>query len=148
MTLIFKGDVLQFVCGWTPPTMNDEWTKICGTTNRGACPSSFPTNSGWFTPRWIHYPRGDSCVQGEGVFLGNPKDSVWEDWGNFREHQGRLGESPPPLKNLIKQQLPQVSGKQKLRQYDMDSVFLLQCTLVGTCYMNIVTLNNIHKISS
>ena len=20
-------------------------------------------------------------VQGEGVFLGNPKDSVWEDWG-------------------------------------------------------------------
>ena len=21
-------------------------------------------------------------VQGEGVFLGNPKDSVWEDWGS------------------------------------------------------------------
>ena len=22
---------------------------------------------------------------GEGVFLGNPKNSVWEDWGNLRE---------------------------------------------------------------
>ena len=22
-------------------------------------------------------------VQGEGLFLGNPKDSVWEDWGTL-----------------------------------------------------------------
>ena len=22
-------------------------------------------------------------VQGEGVFLGNPRDSVWEDWGTL-----------------------------------------------------------------
>ena len=27
-------------------------------------------------------------VQGEEVFLGNPKDSVWEDWGT---EQGTLG---------------------------------------------------------
>ena len=31
--------------------------------------------------------------KGSGVFLGNPKDSVWEDWGT---EQGRLG-NPPPL---------------------------------------------------
>ena len=29
---------------------------------------------------------------GGGGTLGNPKDSVWEDWGT---EQGRLGESPP-----------------------------------------------------
>ena len=35
----------------------------------------------------IRFLRGG--VQGEGVFLGNPKDSVWEDWGtvgNSREY--------------------------------------------------------------
>ena len=30
--------------------------------------------------------KGGGGVQGEGVFLGNPKDSVWEDWGFLREH--------------------------------------------------------------
>ena len=34
-------------------------------------------------------------VQGEGVFLGNPKDSVWEDWGTF----GKIREDyHPPLR--------------------------------------------------
>ena len=27
-------------------------------------------------------------VQGEGVFLGNPKDSVWEDWGTLGKIRG------------------------------------------------------------
>ena len=39
------------------------------------------------------------------MFLGNPKDSVWEDWGtlgNIREDLGKMnGESPPPLKNPV-----------------------------------------------
>ena len=38
-------------------------------------------------------------VQGEGVFLGNPKDSVWEDWGTL----GNIRETPPlgpPLTTL------------------------------------------------
>ena len=39
---------------------------------------------------WDHRVlKGPGGVQGEGVFLGNPKDSVWEDWGtlgNLREH--------------------------------------------------------------
>ena len=30
-------------------------------------------------------------VQGEGVFLGKPKDSVWEDWGIL----GKIRETPP-----------------------------------------------------
>ena len=30
--------------------------------------------------------------KGEGMFLGNPKDSVWEDWGTL----GNIRE-PPPL---------------------------------------------------
>ena len=29
----------------------------------------------------VGFLRG-KVVQGEGVFLGNPKDSVWEDWGS------------------------------------------------------------------
>ena len=33
-----------------------------------------------------------------GVNARKPKDSVWEDWGS---EQGRLRESPSPLKNLI-----------------------------------------------
>lgn len=37
-------------------------------------------------PRFVVFLRGG--VQREGVFLGNPKDSVWEGWGtlvNVRE---------------------------------------------------------------
>ena len=42
--------------------------------------------------------RGGGTL-GEGVFQGNPKDSIREDWGT---EQGRLGESAPgTLKNPI-----------------------------------------------
>ena len=27
--------------------------------------------------------KGPGGGQGEGVFLGNPEDSVWEDWGTL-----------------------------------------------------------------
>ena len=33
-------------------------------------------------------------LKGPGVLLGNPKDSVWEDWGKL----GNIRE-PPPLNN-------------------------------------------------
>ena len=36
--------------------------------------------------------------RGWGGTLGNPKDSVWEDWGTV----GKIRESPPPLKNPIR----------------------------------------------
>ena len=36
------------------------------------------------------------CVQGEGVLLGNPKDSVWEDWGTL----GKIGEITTPPEEL------------------------------------------------
>ena len=38
----------------------------------------------------VGFLRVPGVVQGEGVFLGNPKDSVWDDWGNLGEH-GLLG---------------------------------------------------------
>ena len=45
--------------------------------------------------------KGPGGVQGEGVFLGNPKDSVREDWGTL----GNIREPPPlgpsPLNNPI-----------------------------------------------
>ena len=31
------------------------------------------------------------------MFLGKPKDSVWEDWGTL----GKIREITPPLRNLI-----------------------------------------------
>ena len=40
------------------------------------------------------------------MFLGNPKDSVWEDRGTLK---GRLGESPPPPKNPITVELHGIS---------------------------------------
>ena len=39
-------------------------------------------------------------VQGEGVFLGKPEDSVWEDWGILGKIRGI---TTPALKNPIKQ---------------------------------------------
>ena len=39
------------------------------------------------TPQIYRFLRG---------VTGEPKDSVWEDWGILREHEGRLGESPTP----------------------------------------------------
>ena len=33
------------------------------------------------------------------MFLGNPKDSVWKDWGNLRDLGGNWFH--PPLKNPI-----------------------------------------------
>ena len=38
-------------------------------------------------------------VQGEGVFLGNPEDSVWEDWGTL----GKIWviTTPGPLRILL-----------------------------------------------
>ena len=38
--------------------------------------------------------KGPVVSKGEGVFLGNPGDSVWEDWGTLRK-------TTPPLKNPI-----------------------------------------------
>ena len=32
-------------------------------------------------PFFVGFLKGGGGVQGEGVFLGNLKDSVWEDWG-------------------------------------------------------------------
>ena len=32
--------------------------------------------------------KGPGGVQGEGVFLGNPEDSVWEDWGTLGKIRG------------------------------------------------------------
>ena len=49
-----------------------------------------------------------------GVFLGNPKDSVWEDWGS--PNRETLAASPPgTFKNpIIKKnglaELPEISG--------------------------------------
>ncbi len=57
------------------------------------------------TKRWIHQPsnswvlKGPGGVQGEGVFLVNPKDSVWEDWGTL----GNPFPWTPPLNNPITQ---------------------------------------------
>ena len=53
--------------------------------------------------------RGVGVLQGRGWFLGNPEDSVWEDWGS---EQGTLGESPPPLRittSLKNHHLPEES---------------------------------------
>ena len=71
-----------------------------------------PSLQAWKDPRFLAPPNHASVVekhanaryptalspgiQGEGEKLGNPKDSVWEDWGTLG-----LGESPPPLKNPI-----------------------------------------------
>ena len=38
--------------------------------------------------KFLCWKLGRVGVQREGVFLGNPKDSVWEDWGT---EQGTLG---------------------------------------------------------
>ena len=40
--------------------------------------NSLPLKMG--APLKMRAPLG---VQGEGVFLGNPEDSVWEDWGRL-----------------------------------------------------------------
>ena len=47
--------------------------------------------------------KGPGMFKGPGVFLGNPQDSIWEDWGT-------LGESPPPLKNPIINPLVNLTG--------------------------------------
>ena len=43
--------------------------------------------------------KGPGVVQGEGVFLGNPKDSVWEDWGTLGKIRGIT--TPGPLRILL-----------------------------------------------
>ena len=31
---------------------------------------------------FIGFLKGGGCLRVSGAFLGNPKDSVWEDWGS------------------------------------------------------------------
>ena len=53
---------------------------------------------GTVTYRVLKGPGGG--VQGEGVFLGNPKDSVWEDWGSLGNIRETPPLGPPPLTTL------------------------------------------------
>ena len=36
----------------------------------------------------IGFLRVPGCLRGGGVFLGNPEDSVWEDWGTLGKIKG------------------------------------------------------------
>ena len=45
---------------------------------------------------------GALSYQGEGVFLGNPKDSVWEDWGTLGNIREDYGNHDPPKQNPMK----------------------------------------------
>ncbi len=47
---------------------------------------------------WSQGSQGSRGVQGEGVFLGNPKDVVWEDWGTLGKPLPL--DPPPPLTTL------------------------------------------------
>ena len=38
--------------------------------------------------------KGPGVVQGKGVFLGNPEDSVWEDWGTLGKTRGITLKNP------------------------------------------------------
>ena len=51
----------------------------------------------------------------------NPKDSGRKDWGNLREHQGRLGESPPPPLRIL---LPSLKLTEHLIMHGWNTSFL------------------------
>ena len=38
--------------------------------------------------------KGPGVFKERGVFLGNPKDSVWEDWGTLRKIRGITTRDP------------------------------------------------------
>ena len=56
---------------------------------------------GWlfFCPVVCDPGIGTTIIQGEGVFLGKPKDSVWEDWGTLGKIRGK---KHPTLKSSLK----------------------------------------------
>ena len=58
-----------------PKTFSESWGKKPKAMNDAGFLFNLPT-----APRIVGFLRGG--VQGEGVFLGNPKDSGREDWGS------------------------------------------------------------------
>ena len=81
---------------------------------------------------------GFRVVEGEEGFLGNPKDSVWEDWGtlgNIREDQG----NHRPLKNPIRKYLKPTTSHFSLTRHQLMSFRAesISWTLLVDCWTNL-----------
>ena len=80
----------------TSPLKMDGWNTILSYWGFGLFSGAFAVS---FREQVIGFLRVPGVSKGR-VFLGNPKDSVWEDWGTLGNIREPLPLDTPPLTTL------------------------------------------------
>ena len=101
ITVYNLGAICIFLGGTTGSIGDDHWIALTEASLRVTkelhlyLDEVIPVLRDLRNEKFVGFLRVPGWNQGEGVFLGNPKDSVWEDWGTLGNPLP-LGGPPPP----------------------------------------------------